>query len=70
MASVMEIAEEKYPELINCLGRIDPNDFKCNECKWVYSCWLISQDLQRDEFQPGKYRAGFGKKTRDSKYDF
>jgi len=73
MESVMENIEKQYPNLINCLGRLDYNTKKCNECRskdgflFTFDCLQISRELRRRCFAPGKYRAGFGRRLPNKK---
>lgn len=65
MPSVMEEIEKKYPKLVNCLGHIHAG---CeNDCKYIFECHLFKRVLSYDEFLPGKYREGYGKKKLDKK---
>lgn len=59
--SIMERAERLFPNLVNCIGRLDTYTRKCNECSGIYPCYLIKPDLEMLAFAPGRYRPGFGK---------
>jgi len=69
MESMMRKLEKKYPNLINCLGRLDTMSDKCSRCKYAYSCLQIRRDLKRRCFARGRYRYGFGRMKISRKHD-
>jgi len=65
----MQSIEKKYPNLVNCLGRINLEQTKpkCRRCNYIYPCLQIRRELRRRCFAPGRYRYGFGKPMIDKK---
>ena len=63
----MESIEKRYPRLVNCLGRLDSETKKCNECHQPFACLIMRRELKRRCFAPGKYRAGFGRRMPNKK---
>ena len=68
MESVMQRIERKYPQLINCYGRISQlakfinSAGRCSRCSYDIKCWNMEQELKRNCYAKPKYRYGFGRK--------
>ena len=67
--SLMEKLDRNYPHLINCLGLLDTRLRICNDCPAIFPCYMFQKELESPEFDPGKYRPGFGKAKRNKKYE-
>lgn len=67
LSKIMIETERKYPQLIDCLGTLSYLKKDCRRCDFGTACSDIRQDLNLEDFKPGKYRRGFGKSRRDRK---
>lgn len=64
LETLMENIERRFPNLINCFGRLNFDSDKCEKCKYAWECYRFEPTLKRDDFKPGKYREGFGRPVR------
>jgi len=67
LGKLMIEIEEKYPQLINCIGNLYLEENNCKNCKFIVECSIIKRELKNEDFKNGKYRRGFGKPRRDKK---